>query len=510
MMTRTFCAAALLLLAGAGRLSAATHPLPENGKVFSAPAFGKHGHMTPIQLMRTLWDFDRAMDLSHGERVSFEFRCDNPEAVGQYTCYLRTGPADKPTGWYVFNFASLHDGWNRVAFSKGRNGGMSALRRSGTPEGWDKITGLRLSLWGDGEQTTNFEMRDFRILKPDEPVPLVERRLMWTRPEGVNGDWDWPRTAKFLADCRLSDAIVLTTEKGRLSYRSAHSPSDEKLLAAHGDQLAQGLEACHRAGLRFHAWMICWQVRGTRAYIDEMRKANRLQYPEPSGQEGWVWPWLCPSDPRNVALEADLACELAARGVDGVHLDYIRYNENERGCYCARCRALIEKRLGRAVANWPRDVKRGGCDAAAWDEFRRETITRAVRTIRARLKAEYPKVELSAAVMPEPLMLHRAQDWPGWCREKLVDFICPMDYRFSPQSLKLDLKRQKPVCESSGVPIYPGIGITPGGFQLNAWQAGRQIDLVRAMGFPGYTFFWLLKGNAHVYRQLADGGPLAE
>ena len=510
MIARTICVAALALFAGTGWLSAATCPSPENGEVFSAPAFGKHGFMTPIQQMRTLWDFDRAMDLSHGESITFEFRCDNPEAVGQYTCYLRTGSADKPTGWYVFNFAQMRDGWNRVVFSNRNKGGVSGLRRSGNPEGWDKITGFRISLWGDGEQTTRFEMRDFRVLGPGETVPFSERRLMWTRPEGVNGDWDWPRTAKFLADCRLSDAVVLTTEKGRLCYRSAHVPSDEKLLAEHGDQLAQGLEACHRAGLRFHAWIICWQVRGTRAYIDEMRRADRLQWPEPTGVEGWNWPWLCPNDPRNVTLEADLACELAARGVDGVQLDYIRYNENERGCYCARCRGLIEKRLGRAVANWPRDVKRGGCDAAAWDAFRRETITHVVRTVRARLKAKYPKVELSVAVAPEPQNWHRGQDWPTWCREKLVDFICPMDYRFSPLALAQDLKRQKPVYESSGVPIYPGIGVTPGGFQLNAWQAGRQIDLIRQMGFPGYTFFWLLKGNAHVYRQLADGGPLSE
>lgn len=486
--------------------------LPEkDGEVFSRVALTSSWRSPGTGLKRSCWDFERKLDLSGGRAVSFEYRYDNPLAVSLLNVYFRTGPADTPTGWYVCNFGPTRSGWNRAVF-----GGelMRTHRRnlhlSGKPEGWDKITALRLSVWGPGEETTTFEVRNFRVLQPGESVPMSERRLLWTLCAGYNEEWNWPKTAAFCRTCHLTDVIARTTQIGSATYPSAYTPSDGKILSAHGDQLEKGIAACHREGLKFHAWIICWQVRGSRELIGKMKAEGRLQEPLPDPNDSsWAWPWLCPTDPRNRELLTDLAAELAARGADGVHLDYIRHNAR-RGCFCTRCRAGFETRLGRKVANWPKDVAEGGCDMKAWDGFRSEQVTALVRSIRARLKAESPQVELSAAVQAHPECVNSAQDWLGWCREGLVDFLSPMDYRSSPAFLRLDLAQQQPILKETGVAIYPGIGVAASGLQLSEWDVARQIDLIREMDFPGYTFFWLLKGNARVYERLAAGGPLSE
>lgn len=487
--------------------------LPEGDEVFSGVAFESSWTSPDSGLRRTCWDFERAIDLSGGKAVTFEYRYDNQSAVTMLNVYFRTGSAANPTGWYVCNFGPNRPGWNRATFGGDK---MKANRRNfrlvGKPDGWDRITALRFSAWGPGPETTKFEIRGFRTLAPGEKPANPERRLMWMPCAGWEDSWDWDKTAAFCRKCGMTDVIARTTQIGSACYPSDHTPSDARILSEHGDQLKQAVDACRRENLKFHAWIISWQVRGTQDYIDRMRKENRLQFPEPDAAakaSGWVWPWLCPSDPRNVGLETDLAEELAARGADGVHLDYIRHN-GRRGCYCDRCRGKFEARLGRKVANWPKDVEQNGCDVGPWDAFRRDCVTALVRSVRDRLRTKFPKVELSAAVQAYPEHVHCAQDWPAWCKAKTVDFVCPMDYHSSTCFLTADLKRQRPVMDGSGVPIYPGIGVAGAGLSLNEWQTARQIDLVREEGFPGYTFFWLLKGNARVFERLAAGGPLSE
>ena len=513
MQANKLCAAVTVVALSAVAFGKDALKLPEGDEVFSRVALGDKWVDSKTGLKRTCWDFERAIDLSDGKQVTFEYRYDNPLAVSMLNVYFRTGPADSPTGWYVCNFGPTKPGWNRATFG----GDMATANRrnfrvSGKPEGWDKITALRFSVWGPGDVSTRFDIRGYRALAAGESANARERRLMWTLCDGLDGAWDWDRTAAFCRKCRLTDVIARTTQNGSTCYPSAHTPADGKSLAAHGDQIAQALAACRREGLKFHAWIICWQVRGTKAYIAQMRDEGRLQFPEPDGKgdDGWIWPWLCPADPRNIELEANLALELASRGVDGVHLDYIRHNNARLGCFCERCRGKFEARLGRPVANWPKDVKAGGRDIRAWDAFRGDCVTVLVKTIRDRLRATYPKVELSAAVQPYPACQTCAQDWPEWCRAGIVDFVCPMDYHSSPTFLMMDLHRQKPIMRESGVPIYPGIGVAGSGLNLSAWDAARQIDVIRDGGFPGFTFFWLLKGNARVFEQLADRGPLAE
>ena len=217
--------------------------------------------------------------------------------------------------------------------------------------------------------------------------------------------------------------------------------------------------------------------------------------------------WLCPSDERNRKLEFDAMIELADKGIDGIHFDYIRF-DRRRTCYCDRCRALFENRIGRPVVNWPKDCAYvDGPFAAQWDAFRRDTISELVKRVSRAVRLKHPEVEISAAVTT----FHEdcASDWPRWCREKWLDFVCPMTYTMSMRQLEGWIGFDAKVQSETGIPVYPGIGVFSSCSQLDAITCAQQLDLIRQRGFRGFAFFKLCSQSFPAIDMLGKG-PLAK
>jgi uncharacterized lipoprotein YddW (UPF0748 family) len=80
------------------------------------------------------------------------------------------------------------------------------------------------------------------------------------------------------------------------------------------------------------------------------------------------------------------------------------------------------------------------------------------------------------------------QDWPSWCREGLLDFVCPMDYVESPALFRGQVVPQKRI--AGKVPVYPGIGLsTWRNDGRDAVRLAKQILIVRELGLGGFTVF---------------------
>jgi uncharacterized lipoprotein YddW (UPF0748 family) len=116
--------------------------------------------------------------------------------------------------------------------------------------------------------------------------------------------------------------------------------------------------------------------------------------------EGW---FLDPERPEVRSELRRFVLELATRyGVDGVHLDYIRY-----------------------PSGW---APEGGA----------EHVTRLVALIRQDLAQVRPGTPLSAAVMPVPGIARETfgQDWQRWLELGLADAVAPMVYRETPTAVE--------------------------------------------------------------------------
>ena len=259
-------------------------------------------------------------------------------------------------------------------------------------------------------------------------------------------------------------------------------------VATRGDALKDCLAACRKYGVKCHVWKVCWNMGShtSQAFVDQMAATNRVQVGFNGAVKGR---WLCPSNPDNQQLEIDAMCELARKGVDGIHFDYIRYPDATH-CFCAGCRTRFEAFAGVSLTNWPAQVRADEALKLKWAEFRASNITKVVRTVAERVRAESPGVQISAAVFKTPATDADTigQDWPRWCREGWLDFVCPMDYIDSAAMFRSQVRMQK---EAVGkVKLYPGI-------VLSCWtndgedavRLAKQIQAVRDLGLGGFTVF---------------------
>jgi uncharacterized lipoprotein YddW (UPF0748 family) len=202
---------------------------------------------------------------------------------------------------------------------------------------------------------------------------------------------------------------------------------------------------------------------------------------------------LCPVRPENRELEINALVELAKRGPWAVSLDYIRYH-GTTWCYCDCCHKAFEAYIGGKIDNWPSAVVAGNGLADRWDEFRRHNITELVREAAKRVRAQAPGVKIRAEVFCKAKgnALTVSQEWDLWCREGLLDMICPMNGMSgasTPEELAELIQAQ--ISASAGLPLvptyYPSLTKrtdNADGF-MNMIRIGRNAGL---KGFGAFTF----------------------
>ena len=343
------------------------------------------------------------------------------------------------------------------------------------------------------------------------PSRAGERRLIWCHSAwGLGGTNDWDSTCRFLNRNGFTDLVVNLAWGGYVYYPSKVLPQAEP---TRGDALEQCRAACRKYGIKMHVWKVCWKMGRSVSpeFVQAAKEAERVQRARDGSFDDL---WNCPSDPHNQQLEIDAMTELALeKKVDGIHFDYIRY-PGSSCCFCDGCRTRFEARLGRPVANWPKDVV-GGPLADEWAAFRRDNITHVVRTVHARVRAAKSKVEISAAVFRDPLRdpYVVGQDWVRWCAEGWLDFVCPMDYMTSPKRYAARIALQNAALKQAGskAKFYPGMAIMCSHFKkpLTPLAIAQEIAAVRAEGLEGFTLFSLSRNAERVLPVLREG-PLAK
>ena len=321
-----------------------------------------------------------------------------------------------------------------------------------------------------------------------ESVPSTtnaEFRAFWCHsPLGLGGGKTWDESIAILKKSGFNTILANLAWGGSADYPSEVLPRTTPEL----DTFAACKAACEKYGVRFHVWKVCYNLGGTRPpaeFIAKLKAEGRLQVSYGGKEEKW----LCPSHPANQKLEIDAFVELAKKGPHGIHFDYIRYPGSDN-CFCAGCRERFEKKYG-AVSNWPADVRRDTARVAQWNEFRRDAITAVVRGVARRVRAEAPGVEISAAVFDNYATCRNGvgQDWALWCREGLLDFVCPMDYTNATSIFAGIVARQKALL--GDFPLYPGIGLSSSGADAGGRlrRVVEQIMECRKAGCKGFTVF---------------------
>ncbi|MEA5450163.1 family 10 glycosylhydrolase [Leptolyngbya sp. CCNP1308] len=372
----------------------------------------------------------------------------------------------------------------------------------------------------------------------DRPINQGEIRAVWLdrgtivrarSPQGLSAIFDK------LAAAGINTVFFETVNAGYPIYPSRVAPEQNPLTQG-WDPLAAAVELAHQRGMTLHAWV--W------VFAAGNQRHNRLlnqpaDYPGPiiSRHPSWAAydnsgnliprgqdkPFLDPANPEVRSYLTRLMTEIVTDyGVDGLHLDYIRYPFQDPGANRTYGYGEVARWRFQSVAGVDPvtlNPRASGLDRnqqiqqqvlwERWTEFRVQQVTSFVETISSTLRRQHPGLVMSAAVFanPEHERLQRIQqDWGAWARADYLDWIVLMSYAGDTSRFERIVSPWL-VNESFGSTlVIPGIRL----LDLSNAATIDQMQASRDLPTPGYALFAVADLNTElntVLAQTQSGSP---
>src|SRR6185436_367564 len=332
----------------------------------------------------------------------------------------------------------------------------------------------------------------FRAAAPEQTRALWVTRTTLTSPESIRQMVAAAQAGGF------NTLLVQVRGRGDAYYQPTIEPRATELAGKPDfDPLATVLQDAHAVGMKVHAWVAVNLVSSAvslpasrdhviyrapewlmvpRELAAEMKKID-LRSPAYVGRLArWTRAhtsiveglYTSPLHPAAQDHTAAVIGEIAAKyPIDGVHLDYVRF-PNEDFDYSAAAMAQFKSAIAPDLTDLERReaAAREALDPAAypnlfperWNDFRRSRLTSLVIKIRTAVKTARPGVVVSAAVVPDAqqAFANRLQDWRGWIDQSLLDVICPMAYTTEPDVFQKQIAAAR--AYAGARPVWAGIG----------------------------------------------------
>lgn len=314
--------------------------------------------------------------------------------------------------------------------------------------------------------------------------PAQEFRAAWTHSHRIDDPED---IFARMAASGLNAAIMRVRRGETAYYKSALGPISE-VPFDNETLLEDCAAAARRHGIALHLYVNNFPVGSPDSEIAQQLRAQGRWQKTAAGED---FPWLCPSSEENLALVEAAMVELARDyDIAGVQYDFIRYGGPDV-CFCDRCRAGFEQRIGRAV-DWPAECLAEAPLHEEWLDYRADLITEAVRRTSAAVRAVNDDIVISAAVFampPERAKETVGQEWDLWCREGYLDELCPMSY--TPENAAYENTVSTILAAvAEYLPVHAGIGRRSGNGVMR-WpeQFAAKLNILRRLGASGFSAF---------------------
>ena len=359
----------------------------------------------------------------------------------------------------------------------------------------------------------------FRAAAPEQTRALWITRTTLTSPESIRQMVAAAQAGGF------NTLLVQVRGRGDAYYSGTIEPRAAELTGKPSfDPLATVLADAHAAGLKVHAWVAVNLVSSSvslpasrdhviyrapewlmvpRELAAEMKKID-LRSPAYLGRLArWTRAhssiveglYTSPLHPAAQDHTAAVIGEIAAKyPIDGVHLDYVRF-PNEEFDYSPGAMEQFKTAIAADLNDRERReaAAREVVDPAAypnlfperWSDFRRSRLTSLVIKIRTAVKTARPGTLVSAAVVPDAQMAFtgRMQDWRGWIDQSLLDVICPMAYTIESEIFQKQIASARAYAGSR--PVWAGIGA----YQMSPAQTLAHIAAANKLGVAGIILF---------------------
>ena len=353
----------------------------------------------------------------------------------------------------------------------------------------------------------------------------AEVRALWVQRTSLTSASRALSAVETARDAGFNTLIVQVRGRGDAFYTSRHEPRAAALSTqpASFDPFEVILTSAHRAGLKVHAWVNVnlisapepaaarshlvhthpeWLMvpRSLAADLARINPRNpeylkRLSEYTKARADRVEGMFLSPVLEGSIAHTLRVIDEITSRyDVDGIHLDYLRFPNDEFDYSAAALEAFrsdvlsvlsgAERReySGRARG---RPLFYTEMFPQRWQEFRRSRLTELLTKIRTIVKTRRPGAMLTAAVFPDVAEANtrRFQDWGGWLQAGLLDAVCPMTYTTDSSLFRAQIETVEQRAGRS--PVWAGIGA----YQLSPSATIENIRTARQLGAEGVILF---------------------
>jgi len=340
----------------------------------------------------------------------------------------------------------------------------------------------------------------------------LETRCLWIVRESLYTKSSIDSALVYAYKSNYDIVFVQVRGRGYAFYDSNIVPKHPRIDPGF-DPLDYSLTLGNSLGIEVHAWMnsyILWSsnyepenVQHLYHVHTEWMEANihgkmdsKINLSNPQSPQ-WEGIYLSPLHPEvNPYILSVYAEIINEYNVDGLHLDYIRFQDEMYGYN----KIGLEVFEGVYDIN-PRDIIRGiistrfGWDQefvdsmnVAWKKFRQNAVSNLVYDTYKTIQESGKEISLSAAVKPNLVEARNRwnQDWGSWVQDGYIDFVVPMNYFKEIRHFNNSVQIMKSNLYADDMDrIIMGIST----YNQDAQSAADKILLSRLNGFKGVSVF---------------------
>ena len=346
----------------------------------------------------------------------------------------------------------------------------------------------------------------------DEKVSPLYDRYLWVIRDVLKSKKSIDDMVNFAIEKNINHLFVQVRGRGDSFYESQFTSRSQILSESEFDPLAYLLDTANGKGINIHAWVNVYFLWSSKSLPKDERHILHMQQQWLDTTEEWPVDvgkqlemvavnnyseglFLSPNHPDVNEYLIKVFRELITNyDIDGLHLDYIRYQDAEygRNPYAI---AQFKSESGNDPGPWFLEMERSTiasprliANMKRWNNFKRKSVTSLVKDTRALVDEVRPDCIISAAVKPNLYVARERyfQEWNVWLAAGYLDWVVPMNY----SSKKREFARNIDVINDNFPKKYRekiimGIAL----YNQTPSEASEKIKFSRLRQFPRISIF---------------------
>tara|TARA_X000001036_G_scaffold252574_1_gene235081 strand:- start:19328 stop:20509 length:1182 start_codon:yes stop_codon:yes gene_type:complete len=343
-------------------------------------------------------------------------------------------------------------------------------------------------------------------------IDQIEHKCIWISRDDLMSKESIESALLFANEVGFDKVFLQVRGRGDAFYNSEIVVKNN-MLDTNFDPLQYAMEVSDTLDIQIHAWVNCYILWSGKSFPNNElhilntnplwtetdiygKSDSRINLESPKSPS-WEGIYLSPLNPEVNQYLREVIREIYQKyNIDGIHLDYIRYQDEYYGFH----------RDGRKEFDIlfnvdPLDISRGiistryGWEQSYvdsikndWDIFKQNKITELLEFINEDIDLLDRDISISAAVKPNLVeaKVRWHQNWQDWLERDLVDFVVPMNYSSDLITFMTNIK----IMKNSINDIYINkIIMGVAAYNQDAESVVDKMFLTRLNGFNGISIF---------------------